>query len=697
MSVAPDARTLTGASPARPYTLCPNDAGWLIEDVWPTIYFGADRVAEIRRKAETLPWAAALLARMRAEAEAICASEEPVQPIERIGWRHEFYSKRTAEHLVWEPSSPDAFYDPATGEYESGEAEHQAWVLLTHERTQRLMRGLGLVYQLTGDERLAAWVREGLLRAVELFGHDELREGNRCEALYFSSLYDGPALIQLALAYELTRTSAAYDDGDHRAIRTGIFEQGIPYQLRFLDDIGVHNMACYVSNAVATCGRVFERDDWLQRGLRDPVTGLRNLLFDGVRAGGDGVADGFWYEGTMFYHFYSICPLVALFELARQIGDPLADDQELRGRLSASLRAPLELADPDDRLPTIGDLGCPVVMRLDVYRHLYEYAAGRLDAATFGPVAARLTDRAGARDGWTALAYGSDELPAATPPVAHHTALARPGLVVFREAPARLYTLFKAGPHGAGHDHRDKLELLLHGLGEAVAPDVGTAGYAVREVHPYYRTTLSHSTLMVDETEQNTVGDAAVTWDFAADPAHAVGTIRDAYEGVALTRAVWFDPPWVVVLDQAESASEHRYGWLFHARGTLRVEADGGPASPLPALPQDGVWRHFGARRTRWTESLAAARWRVAETVRLTALVTSDGAYELTSGRSAGQPLPDSRGALLLRAPGARRRFAAVFEIHSGAASLASLRLDGEMVEVVGRTGAVKRYGPSVR
>ena len=41
-----------------PYTLSPYDSGLVIEDVWPTIFFGAERLKEIRRKTDVLQWAA---------------------------------------------------------------------------------------------------------------------------------------------------------------------------------------------------------------------------------------------------------------------------------------------------------------------------------------------------------------------------------------------------------------------------------------------------------------------------------------------------------------------------------------------------------------------------------------------------------------------------------------------------------------
>lgn len=60
-------RLLTG----RPYTLSPHDSGLLIEDVWPAIFFGRERVGEIECKITRLTWAKGVWEQMKAEAERV--------------------------------------------------------------------------------------------------------------------------------------------------------------------------------------------------------------------------------------------------------------------------------------------------------------------------------------------------------------------------------------------------------------------------------------------------------------------------------------------------------------------------------------------------------------------------------------------------------------------------------------------------
>ena len=107
--------------PHRPYALSTATTGPLLEDVWPTIFFGEEAVAEISRKAQTLSWAREAVAQMRQEAETVIL-RPPQLPVAKAGWRHDFYSRATAEHLHYDAASPDRFLDPWSGKFEADPA-----------------------------------------------------------------------------------------------------------------------------------------------------------------------------------------------------------------------------------------------------------------------------------------------------------------------------------------------------------------------------------------------------------------------------------------------------------------------------------------------------------------------------------------------------------------------------------------------
>lgn len=695
-----------GKLPYRPYTLSPCDQGWIIEDAWPTIFFGEEVMPEIRRKCAELAWARKALGLMKREAE-LAMAKPPMLPIEQAGWRHDFYSRATAEHLLYEPDHPNEYLDPSTGNYEHDDAQHRAWVLLTHERTYRLMRSLGILYQLTGDQRYAEWVIDGLRKAADYFTHDEFARGG---ALYYQSLYDAAMLAILANIYSLVRDNKMLSADDHMAIRRNIFEKWMPNQAAFLEKHPTHNMACYVSAALAYCGETLDRPDWTSLGLGEK-TGMASQLENGLCAGADGKVDGFWYEGTMFYHFYSLCPLVTLWETDRRRNGKLARDARLRERFTAMFAAPAALIDRQLRLPVVGDLGAPRVMNLAAYRHLYEYAAGRLDYERFGPILKSIYGVSRApRVDLAALAFGPDELKesgTSTP-----LALSRPGLWavskgggtphtclpvaatgVFRAPdPHQMQLTFRCGHYNGGHDHPDRLNIMLTAFDTLISPDLGTPGYSLHPAtHNYFRTTFAHNTLFADE--QNQTEDAALQWRPDADPPRARGSVRGK-DGIHYTRTVFFAPPYVVLLDEYEAPEEHRFGWVYHAYGDVKVTSPFADDDQIimPPLPDDGQFSVLTGRKRGVAAGMLSAIWNVPGGIGLQLLVASDGTFEVTSGKTPGQPWPDTQGCIVLRAPGRVRRFAAVLEAYKGKPASSLVSLEDSVVVVKHANGMSRAY-----
>jgi hypothetical protein len=683
--------------PDRPYILSPQTTGYLLEDVWPTIFFGEDAVDEIRRKAANLPWAAEAVAIMKEEADRIIL-QPPQLPVEKAGWRHDFFSRVTGEHLVYEAAAPDSYLDPATGNREADAAQRRAWVLLTHERTYRIMRGIGILYRLTGDERYAQWVAQGMRQAAAYHQHHEFHHPSMIgPALYYHNLYDAAMLMLLANDYSLTRHSAAYSPEDHRRIREQIFDDRMPTMIGFLKKYPKHNMTCFVAGALAFAGQLFDKPDWVQLAFGEN-SGLQTLLLTGMLTDANGTIDGLWFEGTMFYHFYSLCPLVSLWELERHRGGKLVQDPDLIRRFSEMFAAPVTLVDEQLRLPLVGDLGAPRVMNLAAYRHLYEYAAGQVDPQRFGPILAAIYAQSGApRQDLTALAYGPDTLPEPAGIPQTSTLLPVTKIGVFRTpAPSSLYFTFRSGKYIGGHDHPDRLTIALNAFGEVLSPDLGEPGYSLRGSQnlSYFRTTAAHNTLFADDLEQT--GEASLIWRPDVTPACARGSITDA-RGIRYRRSIFVEPSYVVLLDDYMAETEHCYDWIYHAYGTLKVDnlalsETGEPALGMPPLAETRGYSFLSKRCSGTVTNVLDATWQVSPLTRLHLLSTSDAPFEVNTAVAPGNPYPDTQGVVLLRAPGKTRRFATVLEPSQGKTTVAGIALKGEVITLTLTNGEHRSY-----
>ncbi|NLN79053.1 MAG: hypothetical protein GX141_09060 [Armatimonadetes bacterium] len=678
----------SGTHPYRPYTLSPYDKGMMIEDAWPTIFFGDETIGEIKRKVAKLDWAKKAVARMVKEAEGVML-KGPQLPVERAGWRHDFYSRATGEHLLYDPDSCDKFLDPSTGKYEYDEAQRRAWALLTHERTFRMMRSVGVLYGVTGDERYASWIADGMRQAVEYFKHDEFMKGS---ALYFQALYDAAILMILANIFSLTKNSSAYSKQDVENIRVGIFEKDMGEMLDFLSKNPGGNMSCYVAGALACSGRVFERDDWTNAATGES-SGARTLLTTSLYQDKEKKTDGLWHEGTMFYHFYSMCPLVTVREQAVKMNDPIIKDAALWSRFEEMFAAPVALVDERLRLPLIGDLGAPKVMNLAAYRHLYEYAAGQINFERFGPILAAIYERSKAMRGeMSALAFGPDSLPKPGGTPKKSTLLPCAEIGTFRCG--SLQVLFRAGRYRGGHDHPDKLQITLSAFGQPISPDLGTPGYSILPiVQHYHRATVAHNTLFSDETHLK--GTSVLEWRGDEENPRARASVVD--EGVRYQRTVFFSPPYVVLLDEYSSDDDHRFGWAYHSYGKLSVASptlEGGSKELLgmPALRSDGPFSMLTDRFSGATSGSIRGIWNVSRAIKLHLLSVADAPTEVTCCKSIGNPNTDNLDCLILRSPGKSLRIATVLEPSRVDSTLESVKFEDISVAVGLRGGGRRIY-----
>lgn len=665
---------------ARPYSLSPATTGLVLEDVWPPLPVGAAQIAEIARKEHACPWAASLVARMRAEARTVMAAPAAF-PAGRIGWRHDFFARSTGEHLVFEADRSDAFRDPGDGHRESEPAQREAWLLLAHERMYRLVRGVALLARLDGDAAKARWAIAGLVEAAGFFRRTDLRrDDDGCAAQYRQMLYDAAVVSLIADAWSCVRDQAAPAE---RAAVEDMLAERVPVLTAFMAKRGTHNMSAFVAMALSQAAAACERPEWAGG---DPQALVARLLQHGLPPAADGRPDGFWCEGTTFYHFYTACALIGAVEGARAAG--AARDPQVAAGLAAMLRAPVQLADASLHLPLLGDLGSPRHMGLVQWRHLYEWAAGRCDPGLFAPVLAACYATGVERRDLAALAYGPDGLPAPGGIPETDSSLPAAGVGVLRTGVADgVQVLLRCGRYVGGHDHPDRLALLLTALGRQISPDLGEPGYSLRQGHAaYQRMTAAHNTLFADEAEQT--GAAAL----AMRPGAMRGTMHQG--GVDYERTVWLDRGLVVVLDRYAAAAEHRFGWIHHAYGPVSVRAtgDGAAAAGLPGLPDRIGWREL-ADRQRSAGDAWSAVWQVDAGVRLELLGTADGACEITAGSAPGNPFPDRQGVLVLRSPGRVRRIASVFMpcAEGEAAPATAIALAGDAVEVRCRDG-VRRY-----
>ncbi|MER3427203.1 MAG: hypothetical protein C4334_03745 [Pyrinomonas sp.] len=375
--------------------------------------------------------------------------------------------------------------------------------------------------------------------------------------------------------------------------------------------------------------------DWRDLALRElPIELDKQILNDG--------ADD---ESSTGYHRFVLEMLLYTLLLCRANRIDLGERFETKLRaMLAYVRAYLR---PDGRAPLIGDTdGGQFLPFLDreADDHAYLLAIG---AVAFDAPGLKLSDEAPGELFWT----GGEEavarfrsLPLSSPPAS----AAFPDAGVYIQRAQDRYLLFNAtrtGLSGRGsHAHNDALSIEVSVCGRVFVRDPGSYVYgADLDARHVFRSTAFHSTVQVDDEEQNeierrapfAIGDQArprlLRWEASPEADHLIaehyGYCRLPHP-VTHRRAVFFDKRklfWLIE-DALLGTGRHRFKIIFHFDAGLTVEPFDGAAVeardhrrgssllvvPLdlrqaPAIESRWTSRHYGERRASqaavWTHT----------------------------------------------------------------------------------------------
>ena len=337
---------------------------------------------------------------------------------------------------------------------------------------------------------------------------------------------------------------------------------------------------------------------WRQFGLRELLTEVdKQLLPDGADS-----------ESSSLYHRLKLELLVYSFVLCR--GNGIEIDQKYWQKLHAMADHARAYLRPDGHAPLIGDSDSgqilPIVKRAGD-DHAYVVS---LAAAVFREPEFKTTSTIPEEVLWILGEQGVRDYESLfVAPPAESQAFPDAGIYILRDDD--LYLLFNAsgcGLNGRGsHGHNDVLSIEVSACGTAFIVDPGSYVYTadLRERH-LFRSTAYHSTVQIDDIEQNTtdekapfvMGDEAhprvVKWE-TNDEFDCVVAEHDGYQRLAQPvthrRSIRFDKSnrfWLIA-DEFSGAGRHQLDTRFHFNAGLEVS----PYNETAAVAHDP---HNGSR-----------------------------------------------------------------------------------------------------
>lgn len=106
------------------------------------------------------------------------------------------------------------------------------------------------------------------------------------------------------------------------------------------------------------------------------------------------------------------------------------------------------------------------------------------------------------RNNIDALLYGVDALPVAELLMCQSIHAEQSGVTIMHDREHDNMLLIKHSPYGGEHDHYDRLGMIVTRNGKEILPDLGTTGYGAELHYGYYKNTVTHNTLAVNQKNQ---------------------------------------------------------------------------------------------------------------------------------------------------------------------------------------------------
>lgn len=298
--------------------------------------------------------------------------------------------------------------------------------------------------------------------------------------------------------------------------------------------------------------------------------------------------DGFQIELTTGYHCICVNKYYAILRFLEKAGcevPPAFADGILK-----MYGAMLKISAPDGSLPPLNDAG--------------EWKPAK-DGGAVPKMAARCRSLAPERED---LAWFATRGKEGAPPSETSLALPYSGAVAFRSSweTNAVWGYMDGSPFGAGHQHEDKLNFLMHAYGRHMLTEGGIFAYDNSAMREYVISTRAHNTMMFDGNEQwqrdihrfegrDKLAELSTNFSPSVDYAESSYTLpyrNSAKCGFAHARRVLFlkavegATPFFVVVDRisARDGVKHSYEQLWHlenctlvlSNATFRADFGGG-------------------------------------------------------------------------------------------------------------------------
>ncbi|KAH3756650.1 alginate lyase family protein [Pelomyxa schiedti] len=546
----------------------------------PFLYFNSGDIPSLISKSHTYTWAASFLSSMYNQAVFALTADISI-PSDPLGWWGGYYTCDDGTPLTYRANSPYEHYCKSEDDYYTGQPYDGAWITSKHNNNIWLAECSALAYVFYGNESFAQTaisILEAYSRVYPSAPYHGMRgwemlNVNSGGRILSQTLDESSWIIDASLTFDCVHDLMSKNQ--QILVEYNLLRQTITTIKR--NDAGMSNWQSWHNAAIGVVGYTVGDSTYVDSAINGPSGfkfQMQYSMYD----------DGFWYEGSIGYHFYALQAHEALAEAAYEAGTNLYNLQvpTLSGSGTKSIHlmysAPVLLAYPDLNMPAINDMRSESLVSCESN---YELAYSHYpEDDQMGWVINAILAQGGSRVNRNAFLVGSSiqdtqdfSLPSAF--------LEASGLAVLR-TPQSDYLMAKFGPQGGWHGHYDKLSISFYSHESTLIMDYGTVGYQLPQHVEYFKRTLSHTTVQADGYCQPEETGALVHFSKTYQPMQLLSAMSNISADVFASRTMFLlgspslnsskELPLVLDIVSPHSwntTEEHYYDFFIHSQGTM--------------------------------------------------------------------------------------------------------------------------------
>lgn len=488
-------------------------------------------------------------------------------PTEGAGWTHNYTCPTHATRLIFDRDKPHEHVCAIDGEVFSGGLYDEAWRGFRNNTLIKSAYAAAIIYAMSGEEDYRNHTLEVLSTYAKNYSDYPVHGINAGQGRVMGqSLDEAVWAISAAWSYDLIRDSLTTDEAN--LIENELLRGLGNHLLTQLWQL-IHNIQCWHLAGLATVGVVLDEEKYIAPTFHEKW-GINAQIQNGA------MNDGWWWEGSPHYHFYTLRAMTSLGVALRYRHPELLNN----ARWQKMFTAPLEILRADFSLPSFNDgwYDCTETGGIAQYVEVYEKATAFWNDPLYLNAMAHIYTHYAKRDGLDALLFGADKLPKPEPMPAKSLIHADSGYAILKSSDNQKQLILKYGPHGGGHGHPDKLAITLWANGQRLSPDLGTPGYGISMNNSWYRHTLSHNTALIDHAVQPSLTGELVHFEIGehftlvAALAHFPENADEPYNDVTLRRVVLWKDAYMIDVMQIECSEARTIDFAWHHTGTLAMD-----------------------------------------------------------------------------------------------------------------------------